>query len=80
MGNINHYKSRLNKHLSIMVIDYERIDIGLSLHVYNIHLHSFWYNLDAILNEHFSQNEDLFLLFANELKKYTAFIIRYNTI
>ena len=63
-----------------MVIDYERIDIWLSLHVYNIHLHSFCYNLEAILCEHFSQNKDLFLLFANELKKYTAFIIRYNTI
>ena len=47
--------------------------------MYNtIHLHAFWYILEAILCEHFSPNKAfIFGWLTNELK-YTAFIIIYN--
>jgi len=57
MGNINPYNSGLSKHLSMMIIYYERGDMYLFVHVCNIHLRALWGVLEAILCEHLSQKE-----------------------
>ena len=52
-NNTNTFNSRLNKHLSRMLIYYKGVDISLSWHVYNIHLYAFCHNLEDTICEHF---------------------------
>ena len=55
-GNINPHNSRSSKGISMLMMDYERVDMYQFICMI-IPVHAFVNNLEAIFSKHFSQNE-----------------------